>query len=67
MSVNRLDRWIGRDRLRPDQIDGNRFLKAWRVSSQIQRYNTGEIDTVAKICHSSPTASISTIWRHPDP
>ena len=28
MSVKQLDRWIGRDRLRPDEIDGNRFLKA---------------------------------------
>ena len=28
MSVNRLDRWIGRDRLCPDEIDANRFLKA---------------------------------------
>ena len=26
--VNRLDRWIGRDRLRPDEIEDNRFLKA---------------------------------------
>ena len=29
MSIaNRLDRWIGRDRLRTDEIDNNRFLKA---------------------------------------
>ena len=28
MSVNRFDRWIGRDRLSPDEIDSNRFLKA---------------------------------------
>ena len=26
--MNRLDRWIGRDQLRPDEIEGNRFLKA---------------------------------------
>ena len=28
MSVNRLDRWIGRNRLSPNEIEGNRFLKA---------------------------------------
>ena len=28
MSVNRLDQWIRSDRLRPDEIDDNRFLKA---------------------------------------
>ena len=28
MSMNRLDRWIGRDWLGPDEIEGNRFLKA---------------------------------------
>ena len=28
MSVKQLDRWIGRDRLSPNEIDGNRFLKA---------------------------------------
>lgn len=26
MNANRLDRWIGRDRLRPDEIDGNGFV-----------------------------------------
>ena len=26
--INRLNRWIGRDRLRPDEIDNHRFLKA---------------------------------------
>jgi len=26
--INRLSRWIGRARLRPDEIDDNRFLKA---------------------------------------
>ncbi len=28
MSVNGLDRWIGRDQLSPNEIDGNRYLKA---------------------------------------
>ena len=28
MSQNRLDRWIGRNQLNPDQINDNRFLKA---------------------------------------
>ena len=28
MSINRLDRWVGRNRLSPNEIDENRFLKA---------------------------------------
>ncbi|MYA72888.1 hypothetical protein F4009_21320 [Candidatus Poribacteria bacterium] len=28
MKTTRLDQWIGRDQLRPDEIEGNRFLKA---------------------------------------
>ena len=28
MSINRLDRWIGKNQLSPDEIDDNRFLKA---------------------------------------
>ena len=28
MSMNRLDRWIGRNQLNPNEMDGNRFLKA---------------------------------------
>ena len=74
MSVNRLDRWIGRDRLGPNQIEGNRFLKAASLfaDTAIQygrdRYSGKDIPLFADCLHTdhlkAPRSMTSSPYRH---
>ena len=60
MSINRLDRWVGRNRLRSDEIDGNRFLKAASLFAGTaieygrDRYSGKDMPLFADCLHTRP-------------
>ena len=70
MSMNRLDRWIGRDQLRPDEIDGNRFLKAASIfgDTAIQygrdRYSGKDMPLFADCLHSDHLKAPRSMTSH---
>ena len=70
MSMNRLDRWIGRDQLRPDEIDDNRFLKAASIfgDTAIQygrdRYSGKDMPLFADCLHSDHLKAPRSMTSH---
>lgn len=71
MSVmNRLSRWIGRDRLRPDEIDGNRFLKAASLFADTaiehgrDRYSGKEMPLFADCLHTDHLKAPRSMTSH---
>ena len=70
MNANRLDQWIGRDRLRSDEIDSNRFLKAASLfaNTAIQhgrdRYSGKDMPLFADCLHTDPLKAPRSMTSH---
>ena len=70
MNVNRLDRWIGRNRLHPDEIDSNRFLKAASLFADTvvqygrDRYTGKDMPLLADCLHTDPLKAPRSMTSH---